>query len=392
MTPDEFRGHFPIFEARTYLNSCSQGALSTDVEASLDRFRHSWRDLGSPWDLWVAEVERLRGLVAGLLGAGEDEVAVMPNASVAIGAIATALEFGGDRDEVVLSELEFPTAAHVWLAQEPRGARIRWARPAESEQNRHRMAAIDSTTWNDAFAAAVTGRTRVVCATSIAYRTGFRTDLTAIGDVCRVHGALFFVDDYQRTGTGPLDVRALGVDFLVTGALKYLMGASGVAFLYVRRPLIERLHPAVTGWFGRVNPFDFRVDRLDWARSARRFETGSPPVPSVYAATAGVELLQQIGLPAIEQRITHLASLFISRLQAHGYATLTPPDPRRRGPLVVVRSADAFELTRRLAAAGIVTSARGDGVRVSFHAYNDERDVDVLCEALRGEEPLIVRV
>lgn len=375
-----FRSRFPIFQHATYLNSCSQGALSIDVDASLDAFRGSWRDHGSPWDVWVAEVERLRGLVARLLGADPDEIAVMPNASVAIGAIATAVPLDRERDEVVLGDLEFPTAAHAWLAQQRRGARLRWA-CSEAD-------ALPPGSYERA----VSRRTRAICATSIGYRTGFRTDLPALVELARRHGAWLLVDDYQRTGTGPLDVHALGVDFLVTGALKYLLGASGVAFLYVRRELIAPLEPAVTGWFGRANPFDFRADLLDWSASARRFETGTPSVPSVYAAAAGLELLHAQDLALVSARIAALTARLITALEARGYATRTPSDPARRGPLVAVRSRNADELVQRLARRRIIVSARGDAVRCSFHAYNTEADVDATCEALDAEAALVVRV
>lgn len=377
---EPFRSRFPIFATRTYLNSCSQGALSVDVAATLDRFRDSWHDLGSPWDVWMAEVERLRGRVAALIGADVDEIAIMPNASTAIAAVATALSFDGDRNEVVLGDNAFPTAGHVWLAQARRGARIRWTPPE------------DIASGPEVYRRAVSARTRIVSATTIGFRNGVRTDVAALVDLCRRHGAWLLVDDYQRTGTTPLDVHALGVDMLVTGALKYLLGASGVAFLYVRRGLIASLEPAVTGWLGRVNPFDFRADVLDWPASARRFETGSPPVPSVYAAVQGIDLVLGEGLASIETRIERLVSRLMKALESNGYGALTPAVPARRGPLVVIRSVDGDALTRRLAERGIVVSARGDGVRCSFHAYNSDADVDRLVDALHAEERLVVRV
>jgi selenocysteine lyase/cysteine desulfurase len=377
---DDFRARFPILQSRVYLNSCSQGALSIEAAAALDRFRASWDDRGSAWEEWMAEVERLRALVARLLGADEDEIAVMPNASTALAAIATAIDFSQERNEVALGELEFPTSAHGWLAQERRGARIVWAR---SHGSALPIAAYESI---------VSDRTRVVAATSVGFRTGFRTDLSGVVDLARRCGAWSFVDDYQRTGTGPLDVHALGVDVLITGSLKYLLGASGVAFLYVRRGLIESLEPLVTGWFGRREPFAFRADRLDWSSSARRFETGSPPVPSVYAACAGIELVQREGLQSIETRIGQLSERLMTSLARRGYSAITLSDPSMRGPLVVVRSTDAETVAQRLAARRIVVSARGDGVRCSFHAYNNEADVDCLIDALDAEQGLIVRV
>lgn len=376
---DRFRARFPILGRRVYVNSCSQGALSLDVEAALAAFTGSWHQEGSPWDRWVGEVERLRTVFAASIGADPDEVAVMPNASTGIAAIATALRFDTGRDAVVLGEFEFPTMAHGWLSQQRRGARIVWV-PAVGD--RLPIAQYEPH---------IDERTLIVPATRVCFRNGYRLDIPALAALCRERGAYLLLDDYQRTGTAPLDVHALGIDFFVTGTLKYLLGPAGVAFLYVRRPLIDRLEPLVTGWFGRAQPFAFDARRLDWSTTARRFETGSPPVPSVYGAVAGLELLGSLDLAAIEAQIGGLVDRFVTGARRREFDLLTPDDPAARGPLVVVRSTDAAALVTRLAAHGIIASARGDGLRVSFHAYNNDADVDAVLEALDAARSLIIR-
>jgi selenocysteine lyase/cysteine desulfurase len=370
---DAFRSRFPLLARRVYVNSCSQGALSIDVEAAFRAFTESWHAGGSPWDQWIVEVERLRSLFAGSIGADADEIAVMPSASAAIGAIATALSFDGARSRVVLGEFEFPTSAHVWLAQQVRGASIVWAR------------AQGDTLPPDAYAAVIDERTLIVPATHVCFRNGYRLDIPQIVRLCRERGAYVLLDDYQRSGTGPIDVHALGVDFMVTGALKYLLGPAGIAFLYVRRDLVARLEPLVTGWFGRVNPFAFDISRLDWAANARRFEAGTPPVPNAYAAAAGLELLQSVGFETIERQIGHLVDRFVCGALARGFDVATPLDAARRGPLTVVRVGDAAALRARLEARDIIASSRGNGLRVSFHAYNQPQDVDRVLEALEQE-------
>ena len=376
----DFRARFPILGRRVYVNNCSQGALSLDVEAAFAGFLASWREGGSPWDRWVDAVERLRGAVAAWIGADADEVAVVPSASAAISAIASALDFTGPRRRVVVGDLEFPTMAHVWLAQARRGAEVAFAH-AEGES-----------IAPSAYRALVDDRTLVVPVTHVCYRNGFRLDVEDIVAACHEQGALVFLDDYQHTGTAPIDVRALGVDFWVSGALKYLLGPSGVAFLYVRRDLIDRLVPSVTGWFGRIDPFAFDPTRCDWSASARRFEGGTPPIPNAYAALAGLELLQSVGAGVIAARIGELTTRLHLGGSRAGYRLLTSADPARRGPLVVVSSPDAAALVERLGRRGIIASARGRGVRISFHAYNDTNDADAVLEALAAEAHLVDRV
>ena len=259
---DQFRARFPIFTRRCYVNSCSQGALSTDVEEALRCWLDSWQQSGSPWEMWVETVETLRTEFAASIGAGRDEIAIVASATAGLNAIASALDFGGPRNEVVLGEFEFPTTAHPWLARARRGATVRWARAAGD------LLPID------AYQAVVSDRTLVVPATHVCFRNGHRTDIRALTALAHAHGAYVFLDDYQRTGSGPIDVHELGIDFMVTGALKYLIAAAGIGFLYVRRDLIERLEPTVTGWFGRLNPFAYDHTTLDWAGTASRFEGG----------------------------------------------------------------------------------------------------------------------
>jgi selenocysteine lyase/cysteine desulfurase len=379
LSPSQFRSRFPIFERRVYVNSCSQGALSTDVEAAMREYMESWHDGGSPWELWVEQVERLRTAFAASIGADREEIAVMPSASAGINAVASALSFGGSRSTVVMGEFEFPTMAQVWLAQERRGATITWAR---AEGDRLEVSA---------YAAVIDDRTLIVPTTNVCFRNGHKTDVAGVTKHAHAHGAYVFLDDYQRTGSSPIDVHALGVDFMVTGCLKYLLAAAGVAFLYVRHDLIGRFEPTITGWFGRVNPFAFRIDALDWSPTASRFESGTPPVPNAYAALGALGLLDRIGYDAVGQQVSSLVERYRSAAEGSGFVVRTPADPARRGPLVVVQSVDAPALVTRLADRGIVASSRGNGLRVSFHAYNNEADVDAVVEALQAESALLER-
>jgi selenocysteine lyase/cysteine desulfurase len=178
---------------------------------------------------------------------------------------------------------------------------------------------------------------------------------------------------------------------MVTGCLKYLLAAAGIGFLYVRRDLVERFQPTVTGWFGRVNPFAFRIDALDWPSGANRFETGTPPVPNAYAALAALDLLDRVGYEAVGRQIDHLVGRFAAAAHDAGFVVRTPSAPEHRGPLVVIQSVDGPALVQKLAARGIIASCRGNGLRVAFHAYNTDADIDAVLGALLAESSLLER-
>lgn len=379
LTTTKFRSHFPLLTQRTYVNSCSQGALSTDVHAAIQQFLDSWNREGSPWEAWIGEVERLRSRFAALIGAASDEVAVLPSASIGINAIASALMFDGPRRQVVMGRFEFPTMAQIWLAQQQRGAKILWV------ETENEMLSVDS------YARTIDERTLIVPATHVCFRNGHKTDIAALAALCQRQGAYLFLDDFQHTGTGPIDVRSLGIDFMVTGALKYLLGPSGVAFLYVRRDLIDRLVPTMTGWFGRLDPFAFSIDELDWSPSARKFESGTPMIPNVYGAQAGLKLLGAIGVETIEREVASLTARLIAWADDAGVEVITPSESTRRGPLVVLRSVDAVTLVARLASRGVIASSRDEGIRISFHGYNTQEDLDSVIAALEAESAMLKR-
>jgi selenocysteine lyase/cysteine desulfurase len=369
------RSRFPVFKNKLYLNSCSQGALSDVVEGGLREYIASWHEHGSPWEIWVERYEAARTRFAGFIGATADEVAVVPYASAGINSVASALEYG-QRRKVVLGEFEFPTMGHIWLAQQERGAEVVFVR------------ASGDRIPTEGYERAIDHNTLIVPITGICFMNGFRSTVKEIVQLAHANGALAMLDDYQDCGTRPVNVRAANLDFYVTGTLKYLLGPPGLAFLYVRKELIESLRPTITGWFAQANPFAFDVKHLDLAPSARRFEAGSPPVPNIYAAMRGIELLQEIGLDNVAAHIAGLVRALLAGAQRLGLRAKTPQDSV--GPLCVLQCKDALALVQKLAGDGIVCSSRRDGLRLSFHVYNTQSDVDRVLEVLERNLDLLV--
>jgi selenocysteine lyase/cysteine desulfurase len=362
------RKRFPVLAEKIYLNSCSQGALSQDVEERMLEYLRSWHTHGSPWDIWVEQYELGRRQFAQLIGAEPEEVALVASASAGVNALASALSFQ-QRIKVVLGEFEFPTMGHIWLAQRARGADVTFIK---AENNRLRVEAYD---------ALVDRNTLIVPLTHVCFMNGFRSPVEEITKIAHDRGALVLLDDYQDSGTRPINVKAMQVDAYVSGTLKYLLGPPGLAFMYVRKSLAESLMPTVTGWFGQRNPFAFDVRLFDPAPGTRRFESGTPPIPTIYGAIAGVELLQQFGLQNVADQIRILTQALIRGASELGIQIKTPLDSA--GPLVVLQSKDADGLVRVFAQHGVVCSSRHDGLRISFHAYNTVDDVKFVLDLLQ---------
>jgi selenocysteine lyase/cysteine desulfurase len=380
LTPQAFRRHFPALADQAYFASCSEGALSDRVIVAMEEFMHSWRAYGAPWQAWMARVEDSRAAFARRIGAEVEEVAVVSCASEGAYQVASSLLREAGRDTIVTNDLEFPSIAHVWLAQ-----------AAASGGKVHHIPAPGGRVGLDDYAAAIDAGTALVSAPLAAYANGLRLPVADIARLAHERGARLFVDAYQAVGVLDVDVRALDCDYLVAGSLKYLLGAPGIAFLYVRRDLVDAHRPTLTGWFGRVDPFAFDPRSLDYAAGARRFETGTPAIPAAYAAAAGLSLVNELDARAVERHVAALADRLQAGLLALGARLFSPLEPALRGPQVAVRADRPDELAAFLARRAVVASPRGRALRLSLHYYNDVGDIDRAVDAIRAymaEAPL----
>ena len=365
------RSHFPIFEKKVYLNSCSYGALSIEVRDAYTRYLDDWNEYGSAWDRWVELYESARTSFANLINATPQEIAMTFCASDGVNAIASALDYSGARNKIVVSDFEFPTVAQIWHAQESRGARVR------------HVPERDGRILLDAYEREIDDQTLIVSVASVCYRNGSKQDIRRIVDLAHRHGALVLVDAYQGLGSFPIDVRALDADFLVGGTLKYLLSSAGTAMLFVRSDHVEALTPTDSGWFAQrdINAMDIYSN--DPAPSARRFESGTPPVANIYAALAGVALIESWGTDTIERKIGALTHLIKEGIRAEGWELATPEEAAHHGAMIAVRTKDEVAIVDALARDHIVTSSRDGNLRISPHIYNNDEDIARLLESLR---------
>jgi kynureninase len=310
---------------------------------------------------------------ARLVGAEPSELAITTNVSLALSTIVSCMDFSGPRRKLILSELDFPTDGHVFLAQRKRGAEVVILESPDG-----------LTVPLESYASAIDETTALVCINRVLYRSSSLVDAKAICDMAQRAGAWSVVDDFHGAGIVPVDVHDLGCDFYTTGVLKWLCGGPGLTFLYARRDLLPSLEPAVTGWFATAEPFSFDLAHLDYHPTARRLEHGTPPAPVAFLAQGGLDIITEVGSARIRERIGELGDRVIAGADELGLEVRTLRDRHARGGLVNVKVGDeARKVCHALLDRDVCTDHRGDGLRISPHFFNTEDDVDRLFRELR---------
>jgi len=356
---------------RIHLNNCSASPLPERGREARRECERVWMEEPNPWETWLAKVNESKERFASLINADPSQIAVLSCATQALAQVASALDYD-DRDEVVVSDLEFPTVPQFWHAQEQkRGARLR---VAESEDGLRVSA--------DAYADAMSDRTNLVCTAHAYSFTGGLMDPKAVADEVHDRGGYLFLDAYQSIGVVPIDVEEQDIDVLTAGTLKFLMGGPGIAFLYVDDDVAAELEPANMGWFSVDDIFGFETEEPEYAPGARRFEMGTPPAPNAYQASAGMSIIQEVGTETIRERVLERTAQLIEGAIDRGFAVRTPLEDAHRGGVVNVQVQSPETAAQRLLDDGICISTRAGGVRFSPHFYTTEADVDTALDAL----------
>lgn len=359
-----YRGEFPIFKESVYLNTCSLGALGERSRRKVAEFLDIWQRRGaSAWyDVWWDALTELRARYGRIVNAAANEIALAPSISVALSAVAESIDYGR-RPKVVITSLDFPTVAYQWLAKAKRGVELvvvespdRISVPVE------------------AIARAVDDRTALVVTSHVYFTSGAIQDIKRVTEAAHAHGALCLIDAYQSVGQIPVDVQDAGVDALVAGGLKWLLGGPGIVFLYVREAVARRLEPTISGWFGQRDQFAFDPRALTLHDDARRFELGTPSLAAVYAQLGGLEYIEEIGIPVIREVTAALTEHLIATARAAGFKPKVAADPQHRSAIVMIPMPDPAASVRHLAAGGIIADTRPGHVRFSPFFYNTQDD------------------
>jgi kynureninase len=374
--PRDYRAEFPIFRHSIYLNSCSLGPLSRQSRAKVDEFLDLWEGRGAAawYDVWWAVLGELRTRYERLIGAAEGSVALQPNISAALTAVAESLDYRR-RPKVVVTALDFPTVAYQWLARAGEGVELVIVESPDG-------VAVPV----EAIARAVDARTALVATSHVFFTSGAIQNVAALAEVTHRQGALLLIDGYQAAGQLPVDVQSLDVDFYCSGGLKWLLGGTGVAFLYARPDLLRGLTPRSAGWFSHRRQFDFDPRALELHADARRLEAGTPALLPVYAQLGGLDLLEEIGPIEIRRLTTALVEDLIDQARAAGFRPRVAASPEERSGIVMLPSSDPGRDVRRLAEAHIITDSRPGHVRISPYFYNVRDDHRAAIERLTRDQ------
>jgi selenocysteine lyase/cysteine desulfurase len=366
------RDEFPIFRHSTYLNSCSLGALSVRARARVNEYLDLWENRGAPawYEIWWAALADLRLRYGRLVGAGAGEIALHANISSALSVVGEALDYTR-RPKVIVTSLDFPTIGYQWMAKRPRGVEVVVLESPDGIRVPLEL-----------YERAVDDRTAIVATSHVFFASGAIQDIGAIAEIAHRKGALCLIDGYQGVGQLPVDVKSAGVDFYCSGGLKWLLGGTGVAFIYAAPEVTPSLYPQVTGWFAHRDQFRFDTRSLEFHDDARRLETGTPPLMPVYAQRGGLEIIEELGSEAIRRRTAELAEDLIELAEARGLRPRVAPTAEERSAIVMLPSDDPHRDVASLAAAGFVTDARPGHVRVSPYFYNVPDDHRALIEHL----------
>ena len=366
------RTQFPVTKRYIYLNHAAVAPVSVSVRRAMDQIVRDVTDHGiAHMTQWQDLVAAARRSAARLLGTRASQIAFLKNTTDGLIAAALGVDWRSG-DSVVIAEGEFPANVYPWLNLAERGVSIRWV------PERGGRLQVDD------FAAAIDSSTRVLSVSSVEFFSGFRNDLAALGELCRKRGVLFVVDAIQSLGALRIDVAALGIDCLAADGHKWLMGPEGCALFCTSSRALSQLCVAGLGWAGVRTAHDFLDYGMELHEDARRFETGTQNTAGIAGLKAAIDLLLEIGMDTVEDRVLSLSQRLAEGLSARGYELLGSRRPGEASGIVAFRAdgIPSTEVARALTAATVQLTQRAGTVRLSPHVYNTEDEIDSVLAAL----------
>jgi kynureninase len=377
-----YRSEFPILDKTTYLISNSLGAMPRGVYDAMKGYADTWATRGvRAWEeRWWMLASEVGDELGALMNAAKGSVSTHQNVTTCQSVVASCFDFSGKRNKVVYSDMNFPSVMYFWEAHQAYGARVHMVKTDDgiTVPTQRLLDAIDE-------------ETQLVPISHVIFRSSYINDAAAIIEKAHKVGALVVLDTFQSLGTVPIDVTKLNVDFACGGVLKWLCGGPGVAYLYVRPDLGNKLLPKFTGWTAHADPFAFEIGPNRYTEPPYRFMNGTPHIPALEAARPGLKIIEEVGVEKIRQKSKRQTSKLMKMAEERGWRVNTPRDPEQRGGTVSIDMPDSKEVCRELLQRDILVDWRPKaGVRMSPHFYNTDAELETAISAV--EEILRERV
>ncbi|MGP0565606.1 MULTISPECIES: aminotransferase class V-fold PLP-dependent enzyme [unclassified Nitrospina] len=362
---DQWRDEFPVTQNRIFLDHAKVAPLPKRVQDRVAAFLKDASENGTAYyPQWMVETDRVRARFAELINADEDEVAFVKNTSEGISIVANGIDWK-EGDNVVIPNIEFPANVYPWMNLKRLGVEVRWVKSVRGRVPFEQIAAQ------------VNNRTRVVSVSSVECNSGFRNDLNQIGAFCKEKGIYFCVDAIQSLGVLPMDVKRDHIDFLAADGHKWLLSVEGLGGFYISKRVLENVYPAVVGWDSVVNANDYLNYDFTFRPGARRFEEGSFNVMSIFAFGAALDVLLEVGIDNVEQRVKGLGDVIMERVKQRGGKIVNSTEPGERSGIVsFTLNCDLEKLKTFLAGTNVSLTIRDGLIRLSPHFYNNETDID----------------
>ncbi len=374
MNWERTRSLFPVTREMAYFNNGGVAPISSRVDEAIRRYTGEALRLGAFHHprFFDAEIERVRGRAALLLNASSDEIAFVKNTTEGLGIVASGLDWKRG-DEVLTCDLEYPSNVYPWWSLRGRGVETVML---HGRDGRLPLAVVE--------AALQSPRVRLLTLSSVEFGSGARNDLEALGNLCREHGVLFCVDAIQSVGCFPIDVEKCGIDFLAADGHKWMLSVEGCGIFFCSKRVQELITPRTVGWRSVRNNQDFDTYHMDLQPSAGRFEEGTPNTPGIFALGAAIDLLLELDVSAIGERVLALTDQLVDGLRARGAKIRSPREPGEASGIVsfTIPGQRPSDTVRRLRAERIFVIERRGGVRASPHFYNSEDEIDRLLAVL----------
>lgn len=370
MNLDQVRLSIPTAQKYIYLNHAACAPLPIPVQKAQTQYlRERALDAEVVFDTWVKHAEKTRKLVADFIHARPEEIAFLKNTSEGINLAANMLTYQKG-DNVVTTDLEFPSNYLPWLDLKRKGVEFRVVK------NKNQRLLLED------FEKCVDDNTTCLAVSHVEFATGFKNDLTALHELCQSHNTYFFVDPIQSLGALTIDVAKTPIDFFSSACYKWLMSELGISIFYIRKELIDTFHPVDIGWFSLkdyLNYENFDRENPHLADTARKFECGNLNFYGIYTLHASLTFLNSFS--NVQERVLLLSNYLIDQLTDKGFCVQTPEE---HAGIVTFKVKNAQKAVEMLKEKGIIVSSRAGGIRVSAHFWNTTEELDTLIEAVKA--------